>query len=127
MEDAGEDETTRWPRARKPGQAGRRTACSLPACRITARCIERALPTSEPGKPAMGKLSDAMVGLAIAGLFTGNATAQEVFSLKIACVLDAQHPLMVAGRRMAEVAERQSNGRVKFTLYPSSQLGGQRE
>ena len=34
---------------------------------------------------------------------------------------------MVAGRRMAEIAERESKGRLKFTLYPSSQLGGQRE
>ena len=48
-------------------------------------------------------------------------------TLKIACVLDAQHPLMVGGRRMAEIVERESKGRLKIALYPSSQLGGQRE
>jgi tripartite ATP-independent transporter DctP family solute receptor len=78
----------------------------------------------------MRKLSGTLAALAVAGLSTGFAgpgAAQEVFNLKVACVLDAQHPLMVAGRRMAEVAERESKGRLKFTLYPSSQLGGQRE
>src|SRR5262249_61608952 len=42
-------------------------------------------------------------------------------------VLAAQRPLRLAGRRMADGAERESKGRVKFRLCPSSQLGGQRE
>ena len=73
----------------------------------------------------MRTLPAALLALVIAGAFTPAASAQE--TLKIACVLDAQHPMMVGGRRMAEIVERESNGRLKIALYPSSQLGGQRE
>ena len=48
-------------------------------------------------------------------------------NLKIACVLDAQHPVVIGARQMAEIAEKESGGRLKITVYPSSQLGGQRE
>lgn len=75
----------------------------------------------------MTKLSCGLVVLALAASFAGSAAAQETRTLKIACVLDAQHPMMVGGRRMAEVVERESKGRLKIELYPSSQLGGQRE
>jgi TRAP-type transport system periplasmic protein len=69
----------------------------------------------------------AFVALVVATIITGSASAQEPQTLKIACVLDAQHPMMVGARRMAEIVERESNGRLKIALYPSSQLGGQRE
>jgi TRAP-type transport system periplasmic protein len=69
----------------------------------------------------------AFVALVVAAITTGSASAQEPQTLKIACVLDAQHPMMVGARRMAEIVERESNGRLKIALYPSSQLGGQRE
>jgi TRAP-type transport system periplasmic protein len=75
----------------------------------------------------MTKRSGALVALIMAAAFTWSASAQEVQTLKIACVLDAQHPMMVGGRHMADVVERESKGRLKITLYPSSQLGGQRE
>ena len=75
----------------------------------------------------MRNRAGAFVALVIAAAFAGSAAAQEVQTLKIACVLDAQHPLMVGGRHMAEVVERESKGRLKIALYPSSQLGGQRE
>jgi len=68
-----------------------------------------------------------LVALVAAAGLTGSAVAQEAQTLKIACVLDAQHPMMVGARRMAEIVERESHGRLKFALYPSSQLGGQRE
>jgi len=68
--------------------------------------------------------SAAFLGLA---LHVVSASAQEAQTLKIACVLDAQHPMMVAGRRVAEIVEQESKGRLKLALYPSSQLGGQRE
>ena len=55
------------------------------------------------------------------------ASAQDVHNLKIACVLDAQHPIVIGARHMAEVAEKESGGRLKISVYPSSQLGGQRE
>ena len=75
----------------------------------------------------MTKRSGTIFALIMVGVFAGSASAQEAQTLKIACVLDAQHPMMVGGRRMAEVVEHESKGRLKIALYPSSQLGGQRE
>src|SRR5271165_5125116 len=69
----------------------------------------------------------ALIALMMVAALAGSASAQEPQTLKIACVLDAQHPMMVGGRHMAEIVERESKGRLKVTLYPSSQLGGQRE
>jgi tripartite ATP-independent transporter DctP family solute receptor len=69
----------------------------------------------------------ALVALVFAGAIAGTAEAQDAQTLKVACVLDAQHPLLVGGRHMAEVVERESKGQLKIALYPSSQLGGQRE
>src|SRR3954465_5146260 len=74
----------------------------------------------------MRQMLGAVVAAVVAGTFPGTVSAQDVQTLKIACVLDAQHPLMVGGRRMAEIIERESKGRLKMALYPSSQLGGQR-
>src|SRR6516164_9691672 len=71
--------------------------------------------------------SGALLALVMLGAVTGSASAQDVHTLKIGCVLDPQHPLLVGGRRMAEVAEKESGGRLKINLYPSNQLGGQRE
>ena len=71
--------------------------------------------------------SGALLALVMLGATIRFASAQDVYTLKIGCVLDPQHPLLVGGRRMAEVAEKDSGGRVKINLYPSSQLGGQRE
>src|SRR5262245_19148881 len=71
--------------------------------------------------------SVAYLSLVMLGATIGSGWAQDVYTLKIGCVLDPQHPLLVGGRRMAEVAENESGGRLKINLYPSSQLGGQRE
>src|SRR5262244_1096712 len=71
--------------------------------------------------------SGALLALVILGTTIGSGSAQNVYTLKIGCVLDPQHPLLVGGRRMAEVAENESGSRLKINLYPSSQLGGQRE
>jgi tripartite ATP-independent transporter DctP family solute receptor len=65
----------------------------------------------------------AAVGLGIAAQGSG---AQE-FKLNLGTVLDGAHPVTVGLRRMAEVAEKDSGGRVKIEVFPSSQLGGQRE
>jgi tripartite ATP-independent transporter DctP family solute receptor len=62
----------------------------------------------------------------IAAAIASPSAAQE-YNLKIACVLDPQHPILVGARHMAEVAEKESGGRLKINVYPSSQLGGQRE
>ncbi len=60
------------------------------------------------------------------GIASLPATAQE-FKLNVGTVLDPAHPVSVGVRRMAEVAEKDSGGRVKIEFFPSSQLGGQRE
>jgi TRAP-type transport system periplasmic protein len=69
----------------------------------------------------------ALLALIMVAAFAGTASSQDVHSLKIACVLDAQHPVVIGARQMAEIAEKESGGRLKITVYPSSQLGGQRE
>jgi tripartite ATP-independent transporter DctP family solute receptor len=55
-----------------------------------------------------------------------SASAQE-FKLNIGTVLDPNHPCSIGMRRMAEVAEKASGGKLKIEVFPSSQLGGQRE
>ena len=49
--------------------------------------------------------SGALLALVMLGATIGSASAQDVYALKIGCVLDPQHPLLVGGRRMAELAE----------------------
>src|SRR6202048_3236069 len=75
----------------------------------------------------MRYLHRALLALIMVAAFAGTASSQDVHSLKIACVLDAQHPVVIGARQMAEIAEKESGGRLKIAVYPSSQLGGQRE
>jgi tripartite ATP-independent transporter DctP family solute receptor len=75
----------------------------------------------------MKNSASALLALILLAAVVGPAAAQDSTNLKIACVLDAQHPILIGARRMAEVAEKESGGRLKITVYPSSQLGGQRE
>jgi TRAP-type transport system periplasmic protein len=56
----------------------------------------------------------------------GSAMAQQV-TLKIGHVLDSQHPVHLGALKMAEVAAQRSGGRIKMEVYPSSQLGSDRE
>jgi tripartite ATP-independent transporter DctP family solute receptor len=67
----------------------------------------------------------AWVALSFA-LAASGASAQE-HKLNLGTVLDPAHPVSVGIRRMAEVAEKQSGGKLKIEFFPSSQLGGQRE
>jgi tripartite ATP-independent transporter DctP family solute receptor len=55
------------------------------------------------------------------------ASAQDTFTMNIGTVLDAKHPIPIGMQRMAEVAEKESGGRLKLGMFPSSQLGAQRE
>src|ERR1700737_5173340 len=75
----------------------------------------------------MRHLHRALLALIMGAAFAGTAPSQDVHSLKIACVLDAQHPVVIGARQMAEIAEKESGGRLKIAVYPSSQLGGQRD
>ena len=56
-----------------------------------------------------------------------NPVAAQEYKFNFGVVLDPSHPVSIGLRRMAEVAEKDSGGRLKFEIFPSSQLGGQRE
>lgn len=60
------------------------------------------------------------------GLAAQGASAQE-FKFNLGTVLDPKHPVSVGMFRMAEVAEKESGGKLKLEIFPSSQLGAQRE
>ena len=62
----------------------------------------------------------------LAALSLQSASAQE-FKFNIGLVLDATHPVTLGLKRMAEVAEKDSGGKLKLEIFPSSQLGQQRE
>ena len=64
---------------------------------------------------------------AISFAFAATGAQAQEFKLSLGTVLDPAHPCTVGMRRMAEVAEKESGGRVKIDVFPSSQLGGQRE
>ena len=55
------------------------------------------------------------------------ARAQEARTLRIGSALDPQHPIIIGARRMAERLEELSGGRLRAAIFPSSQLGAQRE
>jgi TRAP-type transport system periplasmic protein len=57
----------------------------------------------------------------------GVARAQDARTLRIGSALDPQHPIIIGARRMADRLEELSGGRLKAAIFPSSQLGAQRE
>jgi TRAP-type transport system periplasmic protein len=73
----------------------------------------------------MKTLTSIACALTLAAAAQG-ALAQE-FKFNIGTVLDPKHPVSVGMVRMAEVAEKQSGGKLKLEIFPSSQLGAQRE
>lgn len=73
----------------------------------------------------MRSLTSIAFAIALAAAAQG-AAAQE-FKFNIGTVLDPKHPVSVGLFRMAEVAEKQSGGKLKLEIFPSSQLGAQRE
>jgi TRAP-type transport system periplasmic protein len=73
----------------------------------------------------MKSLASIACALTLAAAAQG-ACAQE-FKFNIGTVLDPKHPVSVGMVRMAEAAEKQSGGKLKLEIFPSSQLGAQRE
>jgi tripartite ATP-independent transporter DctP family solute receptor len=63
----------------------------------------------------------------IASLVAATPAAAQDVILNIGHVLDPRHPVQIGALHMAEVAAKQSNGRIKINVYPSSQLGSDRE
>jgi len=60
-------------------------------------------------------------------LFTGCCQKKSHRILKLAHVLDTSHPVHKAMAFMAEQVEEKSNGRLTIKIYPSGQLGQERE
>ena len=67
----------------------------------------------------------AWMALSLACAMQG-AAAQE-FKFNLGTVLDPKHPVSIGMVKMAEAAEKQSGGKLKLEIFPSSQLGAQRE
>lgn len=65
------------------------------------------------------------VALCGAGLF-GEATAQ-TYTARIGHLENPDQPRHIALMRVAELVSERTDGEVEFTIFPSSQLGGQRE
>lgn len=74
-----------------------------------------------------GLVFRAAVAVFFAGCVTAGSAAAQQYTLKIGHVLDPQHPIQLGALKMAEVAAQLSNGRIKMEIYPSSQLGSDRE
>lgn len=53
----------------------------------------------------------------------GRASAQQTYTMKYANNLPASHPMNVRAREMADNIAKETNGRVKLQVFPSSQLG----
>ncbi|MEO9476700.1 MAG: TRAP transporter substrate-binding protein [Cyclobacteriaceae bacterium] len=74
----------------------------------------------------MKQLNPLILTLALVTLF-GCATKSDVTVLKLAHSLDISHPVHLGMVRLAEVLEEKSNGTMAMEIYPSGQLGNERE
>jgi tripartite ATP-independent transporter DctP family solute receptor len=64
---------------------------------------------------------------AVAAALAAQGAAAQEFKFNLGTVLDPKHPVSVGMVKMAEVAEKNSGGKLKLEIFPSSQLGAQRE
>jgi tripartite ATP-independent transporter DctP family solute receptor len=74
----------------------------------------------------MKKLRTTFV-LGISVLFAGCRVASDVTVLKLAHGLDRTHPVHTSMEYMAKLVHERSNGRMRIDMYPSGQLGTERE
>lgn len=81
-------------------------------------------------------LAVCLVALLIAALATGCGSSKQdaakqgaakVYTLKAGHVLAADHPYQLGLVKMAELMAQKSNGRIKMDVFPSSQLGNERD
>ncbi|HTU00168.1 MAG TPA: TRAP transporter substrate-binding protein [Candidatus Sulfotelmatobacter sp.] len=70
--------------------------------------------------------SGLLVLVVLACLTAPNAWGQ-TFTLKVGIVHPPEHSFVVASQKFKELAEARSAGRLKVELFPSAQLGGERE
>lgn len=57
----------------------------------------------------------------------GCDSSKQTKMLRLGHSLDTQHPVHLAMEVLGESLEKKSNGKLKLNIYPSSQLGGERE
>jgi tripartite ATP-independent transporter DctP family solute receptor len=65
--------------------------------------------------------------IVVAILLSGCASSSEVRVLKLAHALDISHPVHIGIVNMAERLEEKSAGKLRIEIYPSGQLGNERE
>ena len=84
---------------------------------------------SLPPRRLVRKARMAMAGLAVAGMLLAAmpATAQPKLVLKASDVHPEGYPTVVATEHMGNKLEAATNGRITIQMYPSMQLGGEKE
>lgn len=65
--------------------------------------------------------------LTISIFFFGCQSESSVKTIRLGHALDTQHPVHKAMVILGEELEKQSQGKLKLNIYPSGQLGGERE
>ncbi len=78
-------------------------------------------------KSMQGVATRAAVVIGWLALAAATTVQAQEFRFNIGMVLDPKHPVSVGAARMAEVADKESGGKLKLQIFPSSQLGAQRE
>src|SRR6266699_932382 len=74
------------------------------------------------------RLSAAAAAFALAATMSvGTATAQQKLVMKASDVHPAGYPTVVAVENMGKKLEKATNGRLSIQMYPSMQLGGEKE
>jgi len=95
----------------------------------TRATTTRATPTrATPTLTGLALVGLALVGLALVGLLIGGCRVDRpVTTLRLGHGLDVAHPVHQAMVHMADTLEALSNGTLQLALYPSQQLGTERE
>lgn len=68
-----------------------------------------------------------LVGIFLIGILTSCEELTDVRTLKLAHSLDVTHPVHKGMVRMAELIDQKSDGKLEVRIYPSQQLGSERE
>lgn len=74
-----------------------------------------------------GPVRSLIFGLLILGFITGCGNEGKVKILKLAHALDVTHPVHQAMEFMAKKVAEKSSGKMRLDIYPSGQLGAERE
>lgn len=73
------------------------------------------------------KVALSLVGISLIGILTSCEELTDVRTLKLAHSLDVTHPVHKGMVRMAELIDQKSDGKLEVQIYPSQQLGSERE